>query len=303
MKKSKKIIFFGTEDLSAQILQSLIENGYAIACVVTKPDSKKGRGQILSAPRVKALALKHRIPVLQPANLGDIVKDIKQIPDRLGVLVSFGRILPKEILELFEPYGIINLHPSLLPKYRGASPIESAILNGDHQTGISFIKLVESMDAGPIYDQIVIPLSNKTGAIELYQTVSKVGSDRLTQIIDGIINNKLSPSLQDDSKASYCNTISKSDGLIEWNDTADMIERKIRAYQIWPKSRTKIGDKDVVITKSEVVELQGEPGKVSIENKELIIYCKENAIKINRLLPAGKKEMSSEAFLAGYKID
>lgn len=302
MNKSKQIIFFGTEDLSAECLKRLIDDGYTIASVVTKPDSKKGRGKELSEPRVKKIAKEHNIPVWQPNNINDIEDDIKNTQNKLGVLVSFGRIIPKSILDLFEPVGIINLHPSLLPKYRGPSPIETAILNGDRTIGISFIKLSKDMDAGPIYYQTTVNVLDK-GAEAMYEAISDVGAVKLSEIISKIIKGELSGSNQDNNKATYTKLLSKNDGEINWDKPAKEILRSIKAYELWPKSRTKIAGKDVVIMDAEMIKLQGEPGKVSIDNKELIIYCKVDAIKIHRLLPAGKKEMASEAFLAGYKID
>lgn len=302
MNKSKQIIFFGTEDLSAECLKRLIDNGYQIASVVTKPDSKKGRGKELSEPRVKTIAKKHNIPVWQPNNINEIEESIKNIQNKIGVLVSFGRIIPKNILDLFEPVGIINLHPSLLPKYRGPSPVETAILNGEETIGISFIKLSKDMDAGPIYYQTSVPARNK-GAKLMYQTISDIGATELAKVIPEIIEGELSGANQNHEKATYTKLLSKSDGEIDWNKPAKEILQGIRAYEVWPKSRTKIADKDVVITNAELIKLQGEPGKVSVDNKELIVYCKVDAIKIHRLLPAGKKEMTSEAFLAGYKIN
>ena len=158
---SKTIIFFGTDNFSLIALQGLIDAKYKIAAVVTKPDSKSGRGQQLKFPSVKTLALKHNIAVWQPQKVSDIDDNIVALSTEvIGVLVSFGRIIPKSTIDLFSP-GIINLHPSLLPKYRGSTPIESAIINGNKLTGVSIMQLVPAMDAGPVYEQINYQLSGE----------------------------------------------------------------------------------------------------------------------------------------------
>ena len=150
--KKTPIIFFGTEDFSAVSLQKLIDEGFEVAGIITKPDSKKGRGQKLQSPKVKKIGENFKIPVLQPQKMNEIIEFVQNFENPVGVLVSFGRIIPQEIIDLFTP-AIVNVHPSLLPKYRGPSPIESAILNGDTKTGVSLMKLSKEMDAGDVYSQ------------------------------------------------------------------------------------------------------------------------------------------------------
>ncbi len=302
-KSSQKIIFFGTESFSAESLDRLINGGYDIAAVVTKPDSAKGRGKKLAQSPVKLLALRHNITIWQPENVSDIASDIKNTPNRIGILVSYGKIIPKEILDLFEPFGIVNLHPSLLPNYRGSSPIESVILNGEEKTGISLIKLVAKMDAGPIYTQNTIELSGTENSSQLHDMLSQLGSELLVDSLPDIITGKLKPVDQDEDHATYCKKIEKQDGKIDWQTPAEQIERQIRAYSKWPKSHTKIGGVDVIISQAHYVPTNtGDDGELDTDYEHfLMINTRDGRICIDSIQPLGKKEMPIKAFLAGYK--
>lgn len=300
--KTRPIIFFGTEEFSAASLSALLAAGFPIVAVVTKPDSKKGRGQKLVPPTVKAIAQQHGIPVWQPTKLSDIVDDIRALQPVAGVLVSFGKIIPSSIIELFTP-GIINVHPSHLPHYRGPSPIESAILGGDSETGVSIMQLSARMDAGPVYHFVPYPLTGNETQPELYDTLAHLGADTLVQALPGILDGSLQPTPQDDTAATYCQLIQKSDGILDWHKPAQQLEREIRAYQGWPGSRTTIGDVEVIITGAHVVPSGGNPGKVTIDDggNTLTIATEDGRLSIDRLKPVGKKEMPIQAFLAGYK--
>lgn len=296
---SKTIIFFGTEDFSATSLLALLDAGFEIHAVVTKPDSAKGRSKELTSSPVKILAQKHNILVWQPENVADISKDTQKLGDVAAVLVSYGKLVPDEILELFTP-GIVNLHPSLLPSYRGPSPIESAILSGDSETGVSIMKLTTEMDAGPVYSQATLPLVGNEYADELYKSLAQKGAEQLISVLPSILDGTLQPSEQNNS-ASYCKLIKKADGNIDWNEPASKIERNIRAYNIWPKSRAKLGDIEVIITKARTESGNGQPGKVEVVDDKLLVYCGEGRLDIEQIQPLGKKEMPVQAFLAGYK--
>ncbi|MBI3494722.1 methionyl-tRNA formyltransferase, partial [Candidatus Saccharibacteria bacterium] len=296
----KTIVFFGTDSFSADSLEVLIECGFNIAAVVTKPDSAKGRSKELTPSPVKILAQKHSITVLQPDKVSEISKEIKNIKGPIGVLVSYGNLIPQEVLNLFEQ-GIVNLHPSLLPKYRGPSPIESVILNGEKETGVTFIQLTNEMDAGPIYYQAKFEIPKDQTASELYETLGFTGAIELKQILPEIMDGTLQPSPQDDTQATYCNLIEKKDGIIDWNKPAQQIEREVRAYNIWPKSRTKLGDVEAIITAARVTDGNGNPGSTELRGSELIIYCGKDCLSIDKIQPLGKKEMPVQAFLAGYK--
>lgn len=289
---SNKIIFFGTENFSLVALTGLIEAGYDIAAVVTKPDSKQGRGHQLSAPVVKVLAEKHNIPVWQPEKLKDITDDIKALQPTAGVLVSYGKIIPQSTINLFTS-GIINVHPSLLPKYRGPSPIESAILNGDHRTGVTIMQLSAAMDAGPIYTAKEYPLTGTESQLSLYHTLATIGTDLLLETLPRILADDLQPTPQDDSQASYCQLLTKADGQLNPQElTAAEAERRVRAYLRFPRVRLNVGEKDIIVTKAHVVQEK---------ETDLDIECKdEKYLSIDELIGPSGKTMMGEAFLKGY---
>lgn len=300
-RTSRTILFFGTEDFSAYTLEMLIQKGFTIGAIITKPDSRRGRRKDLVKPRVKEIGELHRIPVWQPTHLRDIAGSIMQFDSPIGVLVSYGKLIPQSIIDLFSP-GIINVHPSLLPLYRGPSPIESAILNGDTQTGVSIMQLSSAMDAGPVYRQSILQLVGTETAPELYRRLGKQGADLLTATLADIVNHTAGTIDQDDSLATYCQLIKKEDGVIDWHKTAVQIEREVRAYQGWPQSRTIIGTTEVIITHTSVADPKDlRPGEVYIESNKLYVGTELGSLAIHALKPLGKKEMPIRAFLAGYQ--
>lgn len=289
---STKIVFFGTEDFSLTALTGLIEAGYDIAAVITKPDSKRGRGQILTPPSVKVLAQRHNIPVWQPANLNDIADDIRALQPVTGVLVSYGKIVPQEIISLFTP-GIINLHPSLLPKYRGPSPIESAILSGDESTGVSIMQLSRAMDAGPVYAVKNHPLTGVETQPELYHTLAVIGTNLLLETLPAILDGSLVPTPQDETHASYCSLLLKADGLLSPDKlSADEAERRVRAYLSYPKARITHGDASLIITKAHVASTKNTPLDVQFKDGAFLV--------IDALVSPHGRRMDADAYLRGH---
>lgn len=289
---STKIIFFGTEDFSLTALTGLIEAGYDIAAVVTKPDSRRGRGRVLTSPSVKVLAERHNIPVWQPTKLTDITDHIVALQPVTGVLVSYGKIVPQEIIDLFTP-GIINVHPSLLPKYRGPSPIESAILNGDETTGVSIMQLSRSMDAGPVYAVKNYPLQGTETQPELYHTLAVVGTNLLLETLPAILDESLTPTPQSEEKAIYCSLLLKADGLLDPTKlTASEAERRVRAYLSYPKVRMSHGDIALIITKAHVAPTKNTPLDVQFKDGVFLV--------IDELISPHGRRMSAEAYLRGH---
>lgn len=289
------IVFFGTEDFSLYSLRALVEAGFDIAAVITKPDSRRGRGNKIIQPAVKKFAIEHNIPVWQPERLKDIINDIKNItPQPIGVLVSYGKIIPQTVIDLFQP-GIINVHPSLLPKYRGPSPIESAIANRDNITGVTIMKLEKAMDAGPIYVQKSHKLNCTETQPELYRTLGQLGAELLIQNLPDIISGVLQPTPQDDSRATYCSLLSKDDSRLDSSQlTADQAEAKIRAHLSYPRSRLNIGQYDLIITKARAVKAPKTP---------LDIKCADgNYLSIDELIAPSGKTMNAATFLRGYRL-
>lgn len=288
------IIFFGTEAYSCTILKTLIAANYSIAVVVTKPDAPKNRGKKITAPAIKICAESYGIPVLQPVALKQIATEIALFKQPVGVLVGFGKILPQEILDLFS-HGIINVHPSLLPKYRGPSPIESAIINHDTITGVTIMRLTAAMDAGPVYAQTVLHLTGKESKIKLYQTLFDLGGRLLLQHLPHIIDGTLRPKSQNDTRATYCSLLHKSDGMLDPHHlTSEAAEARIRAYLGFPRTRIRIGKYHLIVTKAHCTRAQKTP---------LDIMCADNHfLSIDELIAPSGKTMSSEAFLRGYPI-
>lgn len=289
---SKTLVFFGTEEFSLTALTGLIEGGYTIAAVVTKPDSRKGRGQQLVPPSVKVVAERHNIPVLQPQKLSDIIEDIQALDHPVGILVSYGKIIPQSIIDLFEP-GIINLHPSLLPLYRGPSPIESAIKNGDSATGVSIMQLSAKMDAGPVYAAKEYPLLGTETRPELYHTLATIGTNLLLETLPQIIDGSLQPIEQDESKATYCQLLQKQDAPLTPNTlSAHAAECLVRAHIGFPKTKIDIEGVSVIITKAHVSDEKNTP---------LDILCQDGAfLSIDELIAPSGRRMDSAAFLRGY---
>ncbi len=301
MNKSKNLIFFGTELFSLSSLRALVENRFTVVAVVTKPDRAKGRGNKLEASEVKKYALRGNIPVIEKMNIDALEEELSKYSPFAGVLSSFGKIVPPSILDLFEG-GIINVHPSLLPEYRGASPIEQTILNGDGRTGVSLMKLVKKMDAGPIYAQEIVNLSGKETSPKLYETLASAGSKLLVNNLGQILSGELAPKQQDDNLASFAPMITKQDGVINWSQSAKTIERQIRAYISWPSSKTVIAHTQVAITEASTVAGSGTIGSMKVVADQIHVYCSEDVLVICRLKPAGKREMTAKEFLMGNHL-
>lgn len=219
---------------------------------------------------------------------------------QLAVLAAYGKIIPQSVLDQF-PLGIINVHPSLLPQYRGPTPIEQAILDGASKTGVSIMKLTASMDEGPIFKQKSIKLNGSESKQELAEQLQLLGAELLVEVLpriaDGTLRARSQPHPQ---RATYSRKLKKTDGHIDWTKSSEAIEREIRAFLEWPKSYTKLANKIVVITSAKVSTYKGNPGSVVINNKEIHICCDTDSLQILRLKPADKKEMTAEAFLAGH---
>lgn len=291
---SQPIVFFGTEDYSLWVLEPLVEAGCPIAAVVTKPDTKKGRGQKFSAPAIKVFAEQHGIPVWQPQKLSDCIPQIQALGKPAGILVAFGRIIPRAMLELFSP-GIINVHPSLLPLYRGPSPVEAAIANRNAKTGVSIMKLEEAMDAGPVYSQTLYALDQSETKPELYRTLFTIGGNILVQQLPAILDGTLQPTPQNNAEATYCQLLSKTDGQLDLSAmTPGDAEARIRAYLGYPRTRLQLGKHEVIVTKAHVVMDKKTP---------LDLECSNGAyLSIDEVIAPSGKTMSGAEFLRGYQL-
>jgi methionyl-tRNA formyltransferase len=319
-----KIIFIGTPEFGAIILEGLIKANFEPVLVITTPDKPVGRKQIITPPPVKLLAEKYEIPILQPEKLQVISYKLQEIKPDLIIVAAYGQIIPRDILDI-PKYGCLNIHPSLLPKHRGASPIQYAILNGDKKTGVTIMLMDEKMDHGPILAkrewEIPNPksqITNKSQILnskityeELHNKLADLGAKLLIETIPKWINKEIKPTSQDDSRATYTKIIKKEDGKIDWKKPAEEIERKIRAFDPWPGAFTRFKIKDLRFTtfkilKADVLEQTkngpfGEPGKTFLApDDKIAVQTGKDFLIIEKLQQEGKKPMTSEEFLRGH---
>jgi methionyl-tRNA formyltransferase len=297
-----RLVFFGTDAFSVPTLIRLVAEGYNVVAVVTKPDSRAGRGRELSPPAVKRLAEAQRIPVLQPTRVSDIEADLEALHPDSGIVVAYGKIIPPAVLELF-PKGLINIHASILPRYRGASPIEAAILNGEEATGVTLMRLDNGVDTGPTYDVAKLQLTGTETRPELYEQLAEIGSELLSTKLVAILDGNIVPIPQDNTQASTVGMLRKQDGVIDWTKPAEQLDREIRAYLLWPGSRAHIDGTDAIITAAHIHQPSGPPGQAfKTASSELAVYAGTGSLIIDRLKPVGKREMTGLEFLAGHPL-
>lgn len=308
MISSPKIIFMGTPEFGAIILDELAQSPFKPQLVITSKDKPTGRKQKLASPPVKDTAQNHQIPVHQTQDLKDpqTQKVIQSLDPDLIVVAGFGQIIPPDILEIPQ-FGSLNVHPSLLPKYRGASPIRSTILNGDKTTGATIILMDEKIDHGPILSRKKMKIANSQISYkELKEKLALLGAKLLIDTIPKWIKGEINPQVQDHSKSSYAPKLKKEDGRINWEKSASEIERKIRAFNPWPSSFCKVDGKILKIWKAKVFEYTKESplvteGKIFLApNDKIAVQCKKDFLIIERLQLEGGKKMTSKEFLRGH---
>lgn len=295
-KTSNTLIFFGNERLStgfepdgAPTLQALINEGYDVKAIVA--NYSKGTSRKARQLEIQAVAEAHNIPVLLPEKLRDIKEQLTSYNAEAAVLVAYGKMVPQDIIDIF-PKGIVNIHPSLLPEYRGSTPIETAILEGCEKTGVSLMKLVKAMDAGPIWVQKEITLGGHESKQALTTQLLSLGKELLVEHLPAILDGTLQPQPQNDAEATYTKLITKADGILDpVTKSAVQLEREIRAFATWPKSRLTVKGKEIIITKARTS---------STPSVALPIPCAHNTyLEIIELIAPSGKTMSGEAFLAG----
>ncbi len=303
-KQAKKIntIFIGTSDFSISGLQSLLDDDFFnIGLVISQKDKKIGRKHVLTETPVKKLAKKYHIPILQPSKITDVYDEIKKQKPDLIIVVAYGQILTKKILDL-PKYGCINVHASLLPKYRGSSCIQAALINQDAETGISIIKMDEGLDTGPIIHQEKIKIQKNDTAGILFEKLSNLTYNILSKILKEYINGNLKLKNQNNKKASFVGILKKNDGKINWNEKASKIEASIRAMSPWPSSFSFLGDVKIKIIKTgDILKInEYKTGQLFIKNNILAVQCASNALQIKELQISGKRAVKAKDFVHGY---
>jgi len=302
-----RIIFMGTAELSCASLQKLAEN-YSVVAVVTQPDKPRGRELKLQFSPVKTLAEELKLPVLQPLKARDetFIAELRGLKPDLIVVVAYGQILPQSILDL-PKFGCVNVHTSLLPKYRGASPIQSAILNGDAQTGVTIMKMDVGLDTGGIISQARTPILKEDNSQTLHDRLAQIGADLLVKTIPDYVEGKILPKPQPVEGASYAAKIKKEDGRIDWSEPAEKILNRLRAFTPWPGAFTLLHAEPkplfLKIWKAEVVGNNGQTGTVlSADKNGIVVACGKNALRILELQREGGRRLSAQEFLAGNPL-
>lgn len=299
-----KIVFMGTPDFSVPSLKILLENNHEILAVVTAPDKERGRGQKITFTAVKQFAIENNIPVLQPIKLKDesFIHDLKNLNSDLFVVVAF-RILPKEVFEI-PKYGSFNLHGSYLPKYRGAAPIQWALINGDEETGLTTFKLAEKVDTGNIYLQEKVKINPEDNFETLHDRMSLLGAELVLKTVNLIENGDYKLNQQNDSLASPAPKITKEICSIDFNKSAKEIHNLVRGLSPYPAAFFIYNNKVIKIYKTEIVEdINLKPSEFHQTKTELLIGCGKDDLRILEIQQEGKKQMNIEEFLRGFKFN
>lgn len=306
MQKDLNMVFMGTPDLAATVLQALLEDGYKVSAVVTQPDKPKGRGKALAFSPVKELALKHNIPVLQPERAKDeaFVEELRAFKPDIITVAAYGKILPKAILDM-PKYGCINVHTSLLPDYKGAAPIQWAVLNGEKETGVTIMYMDEGCDTGDIIStERVTIAADETGG-GLHDKLAVLGGELLVRTLPSILDGSCSRTPQEKGVGRYVGMIDKSLGALDFSRPAEELERYIRGLDPWPCAFTKLEGKLLKLWKAQVISENAteRPGTVlEGDKKALRVATGEGILAITELQPEGKRRMRTEEYLNGYNI-
>lgn len=297
------IIFFGTPEFAVPSLKALIEAGEDITLVVTQPDRAKGRGHKVLPSPLKVTAKEMGIQVTEPITLkdDDLILRLSEIQPEFIIVVAYGKILPRRILDI-PLRGCINLHASLLPRYRGAAPIQWALINGEERTGVTTMLMDEGLDTGPVFLKQELVIEEDDNAESLSRKLSEIGASLLIETVRGIRNGSLKPRPQD-GEPSFAPPLKKEDGDIDWNKTAREIFNLVRGTYPWPGARCIIGGERVRIIKARPLDSEGRPGIIEkVTKDELLIGTGRGLLSILELQPAGRSQMSIKAFLQGRRL-
>lgn len=300
MTQSKRVVFFGNERLvsglrhsSTPVLLGLIERGYDVACVVVNNSDAVSRNA--RTLEVADIARAHNIPVLSPDRPSDIIEQLASYNADFAILAAYGRIIPQRVIDVFSPIGIINIHPSLLPRHRGPTPIETTITSGDAQAGVTIMQLTAGMDEGPTYGQVTYDMQGDEDKFALCEHLSTMGADLLFDLLPGIIDGSVTATPQQNNGVTYTTLISKKNGIVDpTTETATEISRKVRAHLGYPKSKLHYKSADVIITSAKPVE--------TMTDRDFCLPCADNTtLLVESLVAPNGKTMSGAAYLRGLR--
>src|SRR6266536_3128657 len=297
-----RIIFIGTGEIGAPTLQALQTSEHEIVAVLTQPDKPVGRDQRIEASPIKKAAAQMKMPILQPTRIKDrqAIEQIRALQPDVIVVIAYGQILPRAVLEI-PKIACLNLHASLLPRWRGAAPIQAAIAAGDRETGITVMYMDEGLDTGDILLQRTVDiLPDDTGG-SLHDRLAQIAPEILLESLV-LLAKGIAPRIpQDNSLTTYAPKLKREDGRIDWSEPAEMIERKIRAFNPWPGAFMKVDEQNLKIFSASVVDLNGKPGEILIRKDQLIVATGKDALALNEVQLEGKKRMSASEFLRGQR--
>lgn len=303
-----KIVYMGTPDFAVPPLAALVKAGYEVTAVITQPDKPKGRGKTLLPTPVKEEAMKHEITVYQPQKVRDpeFVEVLKNLAPDMIVVAAFGQIIPKEILDM-PKYGCINIHASLLPKYRGAAPIQQAVIDGEKESGVTIMKMGMGLDTGDMISQAVVTLSEDETGGSLFDRLAETGASLLIQTIPSIENGTATYTKQpEESPTPYAAMITKKMGLLDFSRNAEVLERLVRGMNPWPSAYTYLNNKTLKVWKAVVEDAESgksAPGTiVGVDKKGIHVACGEKILVLQEVQLEGKKRMETDAFLRGYQV-
>ena len=307
MRGRMRIVFMGTPDFAVGALQALVEAGHQVVAVVTQPDKPKGRGKEMQVTPVKACAMKHNIPVFQPAKVKtpEAVEILRGYEAELFVVAAFGQILSKEILDM-PKFGCINIHASLLPKYRGAAPIQWAIIQGEKETGVTLMQMDEGLDTGAMLAKCVVPIEATDTGESLFDKLALAVAKLLIDTLPAVEAGTLNPQPQKDEESCYARMIKKEMGRLDWKKSAAELERLVRGLNSWPSAFTYLNGKTLKIWEAAVEEGNStkKPGEVAEVTKEAIkVQTGEGLLVLKNVQLEGKKRMDVKAFLLGYPLE
>jgi len=299
-----KLIFAGTPEFAALSLEALIGSRHALQLVLTQQDRPSGRGMRIRPSPVKALALQRGIPVLQPASLNDpgLVAALRQGGPDLMVVAAYGLILPQAVLEI-PARGAVNIHASLLPRWRGAAPIQRAILAGDRDTGVSIMQMAAGLDTGPVLAAERIPIRDDDTAHLLHDRLAALGARLILEALDGLERGTLAAVPQPAQGMTYASKVDKTEARIDWNKAAEIIARQIRAFNPAPLANCRHGEVEIRLWRAQVENGHGDPGRIlEISSSGIVVACGEGALRIAELQRAGGKRMPAAEFLRGARL-
>ena len=303
-----KIVYMGTPDFAMPPLAALVENGYEVTAVITQPDKPKGRGKTLMPTPVKEEALKHEIPVYQPAKVRDpeFLETLQKLEPDMIIVAAFGQIIPKVILDM-PKYGCINIHASLLPKYRGAAPIQQAVIDGEKESGVTIMKMGTGLDTGDMISQAVVKLREDETGGSLFDRLAETGAELLVRTIPSIENGTAVYTKQpEESPTPYAAMITKQMGLLDFSKSAVVLERLVRGMNPWPSAYTFLNNKTLKVWKCSVESGscgKDVPGTITdVDKKGIHVACGEGTLILEEVQLEGKKRMETDAFLRGYHV-